>query len=41
MPLKNSRSGNTQPFSDFEFFSEMGKIWDSAQHLEQLAFKAA
>jgi len=26
MPVKNSRSGNGQPFSGFDFFTEMGKI---------------
>jgi hypothetical protein len=26
MPLTNSRIGNTQPFSAFEFFSKMGPL---------------
>jgi hypothetical protein len=28
MPVKNSRTGNGQPFSAFEFFTEMGKFRD-------------
>jgi hypothetical protein len=27
MPVKNSRTGNGQPFSAFDFFTEMGMIY--------------